>query len=158
MSYPVVRENTEFDEILKALKNHQERLRSLEYNIWKLMSPEVVHVQVTSFAAATIPVDIYYVKTSTMMSMSIMPFSFTSIAKHGLYVTIPDIQLPDNGVLRKFLYILTSGSTHSECELAVDTSGGGCQLQFFRDINANPLNASTSYSMDYILSISFLIV
>jgi len=157
MSYPVLRENPDMNLVMKALENHQKRLCQLEFNISKLLCPNVIHVQPPSFGCVTIPLDIYYVLTPASMTVSILPFSFTTDAKHGLYVTIPGIQLPDNGVLRKFPYFLLTGSTRSECVLTVDTSGGGCQIGLFRDINANPMNASTSYSLDYILSFSFLL-
>ena len=150
MSYPVVRSNSEYDDLIRSLKTLQERVKRLE-------SPNIVHVQVTTSEAATIPVDVYYVKTPTMISISIMPFSFVCQAQHWLNVVIPDIQLPVNGLPRNFPFILLTGSTRSVSVITVDTSGGGCALNFCSNVSESRMLPGTSYSTDYVVSISFVI-
>ena len=84
-----------------------------------------------------------------------MPFSFVCEAQHWLSIDIPDIQLPVNGVTRNFPYFLITGTSRSVSLMMADTSGGGCSLIFCRDINETRMLPGTTYSTDYILSISF---
>ena len=154
MSYPVLRVSSESDYVYKTLKN----LIQMVNKLTNLLSPEVVHVQVTSSAAATIPVDVYYVKTGEQIHISIMPFSFVCEAQHWLNVTIPDIKLPVNGLPRNFPFVLLTGSTRNVSVISVDTSGGGCTLDFCSNTSESRMLPGTSYSTDYVISISFMLI
>ena len=149
MSYPVVRSNTEYDELFKTIKTLQERVKRLE-------SPNDIHIRHKIYGSDTITLDVYYALTPTTMTVTILPFSFTAIGKSTLDFVIPDVQIPVNNDNVSFLYLVNMGSTRQIGEIKLFADQGTCHFQFNYLTNGASFTAG-SYYTPYRTSFSFMI-
>ena len=150
MSYPVVRFNTEYEELIKRLKDIEKRLKRLEN------PPQVIHVRPQTYGSDGITLDVYYTLTPTTMTVTILPFSITVIGKSTLDFVIPAVQIPVNNDVVSFLYLINNGSTRQTGEIKLFADQGTCHFQFNNSVGGSSFQAG-SYYTPYRTSFSFVI-